>query len=397
MSTPKIIAVVFLSLFLTLALFVFGFLFTMKMTALSASYVNSRLDSLPLTSLVEEVEFDETIEDNPELISLIKSVITENEAELKERIGETIDIIYGYLNGKSEDLNMALVLKDTILDPDFTISIIEKADLAPLVTELVAEMTKEATLPYGLSTETHIDDIAGDLEPWLKEQAGNAIPPIYDYVLGFSQDTSIVIQLEPVTQILRTYLKQDFLDAPPAVFAGLSTAQLEQIFDDDVFADFAGDLRVTIELDEELMGSDVPADVAESLAEVEESLSESRKYVGYFNTVYGLLIGFIVLLIAGIILIYREVKGASRTLGGIFLGYGIVNLIAVFIARGIAESRMAQLDDVPSSIQTWLTQFVTSSLTPLLIMAIVLLIAGAALLTVSFIYKRKSPQTGTFE
>ena len=286
MSTPKIIAVIFLSLLLAIALFVFGFLFTMKITALNASYVNSRLDSLPLASLVEEAEFDETIEDNPELVSLIKSVITENESELKERIGETIDTIYGYLNGKSEELNMAFVLKDTILDPDFTISIIENADLTPLVTELVAEMTKEATLPYGLSTETHIDDIAGDLEPWLKEQAGNAIPPIYDYVLGFSQDTSIVIQLEPVTQILRTYLKQDFLDAPPAVFAGLSTAQLEQIFDDDVFADFAGDLRVTIELDEELMGSDVPADVAESLAEVEDGLSESRKYVGIFNLVH---------------------------------------------------------------------------------------------------------------
>ena len=103
------------------------------------------------------------------------------------------------------------------------------------------------------------------------------------------------------------------------------------------------------------------------------------------------------LLIAGIILVHREVKGASRTLGGIFLGYGIVNLIAVFIARGIAESRMAQLDDVPSSIQTWLTQLTISSLTPLLIMAVVLLVAGVALLAVSFIYKRKSPQTGTLE
>ena len=396
MSTPKIIAVVFLSLFLTLALFVFGFLFTMKMTALSASYVNSRLDSLPLTSLVEEVEFDETIEDNPELISLIKSVITENEAELKERIGETIDTIYDYLNGKSEDLNMALVLKDTILDPDFTISIIEKADLTPLVKELVAEMTNEAELPYGLSAETHIDDIAKDLESWLKEQTTTAIPPIYDYVLGFRQNTDIVIQLEPVREIIESKLKQDFLDSPPPEFAGLPTAGLEQKFD-EVFAEFAGDIRTAIEIDTELMDSDIQSDIANTLAEVEEAFSESRKYVGYFNAVYGLLIGFIVLLIAGIILVYREVKGASRILGGIFLGYGIVNLIVVFIARGIAESRMAQLDDVPSSIQTWLTQLATSSLTPLLIMAIVLLVAGAALLAVSFIYKRHQNQTETLE
>ena len=239
MSTPKIIAVVFLSLFLAIALFIFGFLFSMKMTALNAGYVNSRLDSLPMASLVEEAEFDETIEGNPELVSLIKSVITENEAELKERTGETIDTIYGYFNGKSEDLDMALVLKDTILDPDFSISIIDKTDLTPLVKELVIEMTNEADLPYGLSIEPHIDDIANDLEPWLKEQASDAIPPIYDYVLGFRQNTDIVIQLEPVRETLRSYLKQDFLDSPPAEFAGLPKAELEQKFD-EVFTEFAG-------------------------------------------------------------------------------------------------------------------------------------------------------------
>jgi len=396
MSTLKIIAVVFLSLLLAIALFIFGFLFSMKMTTLNASYVNSHLDSLPMASLVEEAEFDEAIEDNPDLVSLIKSVITENEAELKERIGETIDIIYNYLNGKSEELDMALVLKDTILDPDFTISIIDKADLTPLVNELVAEMTNEADLPYDLSIEPYIDDIAQDLEPWLKEQATAAIPSIYDYILGFRQDTDIVIQLEPVREIMESKLKQDFLDSPPAELAGLPTAELELKFV-EVFDEFAGDIWTAIEIDMELMDSDIPSDFAESLAEVEEALSESRQYVGYFNAVYGLLIGFIVLLIAGIILIYREVKGASRTLGGIFLGYGIVNLIAVFIARGTARTQIAQLDDVSSSMQIWLTQSAAGSLTPLLILAIVLLITGAALLAVSFIYKRHQNQTETFE
>jgi len=397
MSTPKIIAVVFISLLLVLALFIFGLLFSMKMTALSASYTISRIDSLPLASLVEEIEFDETIEDNPELVNLIRSIVTENEAELKERIGESIHTVYDYLNGKSEDLDMALMLKDTILDPDFTISIIEKTDLTPLVKELVAEMTKEANLPYDLSIETHIDGIAQDLEPWLKEQTTAAIPTIYDYVLEFRQNTDIVIQLEPVRETLRNYLRQDFLESPPAKYAGLSRAELEQYFEEEVFAAFAGDTWPTIELDMELMDSDIPSNVAESLAEVEEALSESRTYVGYFNTVYGLLIGLIVLLIAGIILVYREVKGPSRVLGGIFLGYGIINLIAVFISRSIAKTQLTQLDDIPSSIQVWLAQFATSSLTPLLILAIVLLVTGAALLAVSFIYRRNYPQTLTSE
>jgi hypothetical protein len=394
MSTPRVITVVFLSLFLTLALFIFGFLFTMKMTALSTGYVNSHLDSLPLASLVEEAEFDETMEDNPELISLIKDVIIKNEAELKERIGETVYIIYGYLNGKSEELDMALVLKNTILDPDFTISMIERADLTPLVKELVAEMTKGADLPYGLSIEPHIDDITNDLEPWLKEQASAAVHPVYDYILGLRQNTDIIVQLELVRETLRNYLSQDFLDSPPAEYVGLSMVELKQRFNEDIFSDFTTDIWSAIEIDLELMDSDVQSEVAESLAEVEEALSESRKYVGFFNAIYGLLIGLIVLFVAGIILVYRGVKGASRILGGIFLGYGIINLIAIFIARSTIKTQITQLGEIPSSMQTWLTQFAISSLTPLHILTIVLLIVGVALLAVSFIYKRHEPQTG---
>jgi hypothetical protein len=330
MSTPKIIIVVFLSFFLTLALFIFGFLFTMKMTALSASYINSHLDSLPLASVVEEAELNEIIEDSPELLNLIKGVITENESELKERIGETVNI--------SERLDMALVLKNTILDPDFTISIIEGTDLTPLVKELVTEMTEEAELPYGLSINLHIDDIANELEPWLKEQVNAAVDPIYDYVLGLRHNTGIIIQLEPVRETLQSYLSQDFLDSPPAEYAGFSIAALKQIFNEDVFSDFTTDIWSAIEIDLELMDSDVQSEVTESLTEVEDALSESRKYVGFFNAIYGLLIGLIVLFVAGVILVYRGVIGASRILGSIFLGYGIINLIAIFIARSIVKT-----------------------------------------------------------
>jgi hypothetical protein len=139
------------------------------------------------------------------------------------------------------------------------------------------------------------------------------------------------------------------------------------------------------------MDSDVQSEVTESLTEVEDALSESRKYVGFFNAIYGLLIGLIVLFVAGVILVYRGVIGASRILGSIFLGYGIINLIAIFIARSIVKTQMTQLDEIPSSIQTWLTQSAISSLTPLLILTIVLFITGAILLVFSFIYKRDQP------
>ncbi|UCE97121.1 MAG: hypothetical protein JSV74_03875 [Dehalococcoidia bacterium] len=393
MNTFKIVALVFSSLFLILSLFLFGFLFSMKMTVLNADYINSRLESLPLTPLIEDMEFDETIERNPELVNLIKNVVIDNEADLKKQTGEMINSVYDYLNYRSEDLDMASVLKDTILDPDFSTSIVQKADLKLLFKELVFEMTSDTDIPYGLSIEPHIDDIVLDLEPWLKEQVTNNIPPTYDYVLGFRQDTDIVIQLDPVKEMIRNSLRQDFLNSPPSEFTGLPRAELEQKFD-EVFNEIAGDIWLMIDIDMELMESDIPSDVAKSLEDAEDALSESRKYIGIFNIVYSLLIAFIVLLVASIVLIYREVKIASRVLGGIFLGYGAVSLIIVSIVRAIARSQIAKLDDIPASIQTWIGQSAAVSLTPLIVLSVVFLIIGVALLVVSFIYKRSKPQSG---
>lgn len=394
MSAPKTIAIVLMSLFLSLSLSVFGFLFSLRMTALNASYVTARLDNLPLATLVAEAELNETFEDNPEMVELIESVIIDNEVELKQRTTEAIHIVYDYLNGRSQSLDLALILKDTILEPGFTISIIEQADLTPLTRELITNMMSEVELPYGLSIEPHLDDIAQQIEPWLKEQAAIAIPPIYDYILGQSQNTDIVISLESVEESLKDILRQDFLASPPPEFAGLSHTELEEEFD-GIFSEIADDIDPTIDIGAELADSDIQSDVAGSLADTGEAFGESKRYIGYFNLGYGLLIGFIVLLVAGIILIYRQVKGATCTLGGILLGYGFFNLIAVFIARGITSSQLAKLDDMPLSLQTWLTQLTTSSLTPLLILAIVLLVIGATLLAVSFIYQRRYSQTET--
>jgi len=390
MSALKTIVIVLLSLLLTLCLTVFGLLFSMNRTALNANYVKDRLETLPVAALLEEAEFDEGMEDNPELAELIESVILDNEAEFKQKTGELVDIVYDYLKGKSDNLYLAQALSQTVMDADFAISIVANADLAPLTEEIIDDMLDEVILPYDLSIEPNIDDIAHDLEPWLKTQAATTIPPVFDYILGFSQDTNITISLEQPTEIIRDTLRQEFLQSPPAEFAGMTPVELEQEFE-RVFNDFAGDIPTEVDISAEFIASDMQTDFAQSLADVEEAFAESQRYVGYFNLVYGMLIGFILLLIAGIILIYREVKGASRTLGSIFLSYGIFSLIAVLVARGVSGGQISRLEDIPPSMQTWITQSISSTLTPMLILAIMLLIIGAALLALSFLYKRNQP------
>jgi len=390
MSALKVVGIALLSLLLVLCLAVFGLLLSMKMTALNSGYVKNRLETLPVAALLEEAEFDEGMEDNPELVGLMKSVILDNEAEFKQKTGELIDIVYDYLNGKSDDLDLAQALSQTVVDADFAISIVTNADLAPLTEEIIENMMDEVILPYDLSIEPYIDDIAHDLEPWLKTQAATAIPPVFDYILGFSQDTNITISLEQPTAIIRDTLKQEFLQSPPAEFSGLTPAELEQEFD-RVFNNFAGDIPTEIDVSSEFIASDMQSEADQSLADAEEAFTESRRYVGYFNFTYGMLIGFILLLIAGIILIYREVKGASRTLGSIFLTYGLFSMIIVFVSRGVSNGQIAQLEDIPPSMQTWIAQSIASTLTPMLVLAIVLFVIGAALLAVSFLYNRNQP------
>ena len=391
MSTPKVIAIAFLGMFLSLALVFFGFLFTLNMTILNANFVTSRLDDLPVSSLVEEAELGKINEENPELADFIEGIIIENEPELKERAGEAIHIVYDYLEGRSQSLDLERILRDTILDPDFAVSMIEEADLAPLAEELVETMIPEEGLPQDFSIEPYLDDIAVALEPWLKEQADDVIPPIYDYILGQSQSLDLVISLEPAEEIMKSALKEAFLESPPPEMSGLSQAELRQEFD-EYYSKFEDEIPSGIEID--LDALETPDQMAKSLAEAEEALAEARRYIGYFNLGYGLLIGFIVLLIAGIIFIYREVKGATRILGITFLVYSIFGLIAVFVTRGVAGSQIAQLD-IPASLQTWLTQLINSSLTPLLILTIILMVVGAVLLTVSFIYRRRQTATET--
>ena len=390
MSALKIVAIALLSLLLVLCLVVFGLLFSIKMTAFNTGYVKNRLETLPVAALLEEAEFDEGMEDNPELVELLKSVILDNETEIKQQTGELVDIVYDYLKGKRDNLEPAQALSQTVMDTDFATSILASADLAPLMEEIIENMLDEVILPYDLSVEPYIDDIAYDLEPWLKTQATAAIPPVFDYILSFSQDTNITISLEQPTAIIRDTLRQEFLQSLPAEFAGMTPAELEQEFD-RVFNDFAGDIPTEIDISAEFIASDMQSEVTRSLADAEEAFTESRRYIGYFNLTYGMLIGFILLLIAGIILIYREVRGASRTLGSIFLSHGVFSLIAVFIARSVSGGQMSRLEDIPSSMQEWITQSIASTLTPMLILAIVLLIIGAALLAVSFFYKRNQP------
>ena len=134
----------------------------------------------------------------------------------------------------------------------------------------------------------------------------------------------------------------------------------------------------------------MPAEIAEALAEAEGALEQARQYVGYFQLGYKILIGFILLLILGIVLINRQVKGATRGIGIPFLTCGVISYIGIFIAKNLIGKLLMRLD-IPAQFQTLLPQLLNDFLSPLQWFSLGLFVAGIALIIVSFVYKPRQP------
>ena len=274
---------------------------------------------------------------------------------------------------------LLFTLNNTALNPDFIVSELDKLDVTSLAGEFVHEQVAEQ-LPeeFGFVTPETIDNILTDVEPWIREQTSIAVHNGYDYLLGRSESLSLVISTEPLKASLKDNLWQALLASPPPEVAGLPPDVLEEQFN-QFFAEFSQGIPSTIEVDESL----IPAEVL-------TQLEQAREYINLLQTVYKALIGFILLLIAGIILIYREVKGATRGLGITFLIYGAFEYAGIFVAKYFAGTQLGQLD-IPAYLQTWLPQFLADFLAPLEMFSLGLMIAGAVLIIVSIAYKPRQP------
>jgi len=253
---------------------------------------------------------------------------------------------------------LVLMLNQTILNPNFIVTELNKLDVSALAEEFLSEQIPQEV----------ISDTIADLEPWIKEQAGILTYSTYDYITGKSQSLSVAISLEP----LKDNLWQAFLESPPPELAAVPQAELEQYFDESY----------------EQLGIPDMFDESFFPTEVQMAMGQARQYVGYFQLGYKLLIVFIVLLIAGIILINRQVRSATRGLGIVFLSFGALEYAGIFIVNRLLGTQLMQLD-LPPSLQAWLPQFLGDLLAPLGIFSIGVAVAGVVLIVVSIIYKRK--------
>jgi len=333
---------------------------------------------------------------------------------------------------------VALMINSTLLNPDFVADELEKMNVSELIIDTAEEQIVEELPEDILFLKEAVYEVISDHEPWLKEQLNNAIYSGYDYLLGKTDDLEITISLEDLKESLRDSLwrvsiKQlpewlsDSVDDGlkpyiyrhlhefaenipkeylPPEFADLSEEQLKiyvDLYFDDIASQitnkgllpvFSSPLEALLkpyfeQYYDEFIG-DIPSelviDESEISSDVMEQIVLARQYVSYFRTGYYALIAFMVLLVLGIILIHRNVKDSTRTLGIGFLIYGIIEFASVYVLRNFVPNTLP-LDDLPSTLQTWLLGLYGDFLAPLQWFSLGILILGAILLAASFIYR----------
>jgi len=278
---------------------------------------------------------------------------------------------------------LAFVANRTVLNPDFVASRLERLDVISLSKDLLREQvpTEVISIVSPQFIEELLDDVISDLEPWIRGQSGVVVHAGYDYLLGRSEELLVEIDLEPAKVILRDSLWQSFSESPPLGLDILSPAELEGLFD-ECYNDISQQVPSTLEVNEDMIDTISP--------EIMPLLVQVRRYIGYLQITYGVLIGAIAALVAGVIHLNRRGKRVTLWLGVPCLISGIFAYVSTFVIRRLAGLLIGQLS-LPVQLQDWLPHFFIDSLALLEVYGIVLMAVGTALLIVFVIYRRRQP------
>jgi hypothetical protein len=270
---------------------------------------------------------------------------------------------------------LVLTIDQTVLNREFTASQVEKLDVASVAKDIFnVQILPQATVlvPSKIKEviDEVLDDTIADLEPWMKQQAKEVTYSAYDYLEGSSQHLNLVIPVDPVKESLRDNIKEKLAQSPLEI-TGLSASHIERYID-GVYEQIPS----TFEFGETTVSPQLIG-----------QLEQIKQFIRYSNTVYLTVIGFILLLIALVIVIKREVRGSTRLLGATFLLCGIFSLAIALITPDIMAKGLSR-PEVPVYLQVWIPQLLPSVLAPLKIYGIGSLVVAVILLTISFVYKR---------
>lgn len=389
----KIAGVTIIGTLLFVSLFIFGLAFTVNQTALNPNFVTSEVNRLELAPVANYLVAQNITGSLLNLSGIdLSNTITKLEPSLTPKIDASINSVYDYLLSKRENLDLAAILRSNLLSTDFVAAVIDDIDVTTLIKPLVHDQVSQWVpsevgflIPY---VNTSVDQTLASEEPTIKELLNNAAAPIADYLSGQKNEFSISIPTQPFIDGLKATLLKDIGESTIPELAQLPTGTVEAVFN-QVFDSLS--FPASIEINQNMIGADISGNVKTALSQAENSLTQFRTGISNFQFWYIVLIVLIILLCASVFLIYREIKGATRMLGSIFLAYAIVELIFFLLISNIVDAQLGKLlASTPVQLKQWVGQTMNDFLYPLQMLSIGFLIAGAVLIAVSFVFRPRN-------
>jgi len=375
------------------SLSIFGLAFTVNSTVLNEDFINSQIDKLNIADIADEA-IDQQLEEEeiPQSVrDSLDNILPQLEQYIADQSSIIIDQVYAYIKGESSEIDLEQLVRGAVPDATFINSLLDDMELGVLVEEFINEEIGEANLGEIAYLEDYIAqaavESADSFAATIKQIITSSVGPAADYALGITSSLNLSFSIEPILDDFKENLFQGIMASPPPELASLPPALLEQALE-DIWTQYFASIPATLEIDEELVGYDLQADVTKSLADIEEALQEARDATELFKMAYWGTIAIIALFIAGIILLQRRVRGACLSLGIVFLIYGVLEYVGIVIAKGVADSQIPDAD-MPASFNSWAINLVSDTLNPLEILAIGSIALGVILLVASFLYKRQ--------
>ncbi len=386
---------------------------TMRDSFFNSQFLDSVLQSIDLSQIVDEYLKEQSPagdEASKQLMNSFLSTVNKLEPSLKKQIVAASDPVFKYVLSETNTIDLKGTLRNTVLTRDFMVEVINALDIKSITRDMVGDEL-DISLPDGIMlTRTEKDQIITALEPAVKSGLAANADPIADYLLGIRSSFNVTISLNPVMPTAKSIVRQAFLRQLPPELITATTAQIDQAFE-LFWTEAQSSIPASFDLDSGMFGigisntfdqgltsaRDVLTEMRDKLTDIEQSIVDKldpvRPYIRIFRMAFWGLTILLLLIIGGIILIHRSVRGAARDLGITFTTYGAMLFAGVFILRSIVgnpdffrqyiESDMpAFLDDVIPNIVNILTQ-------PLFTFTLICLTLGIILLVVSFVYPKK--------
>lgn len=191
MKAFKIVALIFLGIFLSLSLLVFGIALTLNQSLLNPDFIADHVDSLDIADLADEIITEQVPDEAADFMGesldiVLTDVINDLEPWIKEQAREGIDVFYDYIEGRSQSLSLTISLEamKESLRENLLAAILDSPPV-----ELFGFLTEEIELEFDIYWSQIEDEIPSTLEIYdtmLDAETMEQIEQVKEYVGYFN-------------------------------------------------------------------------------------------------------------------------------------------------------------------------------------------------------------------